>query len=429
MTAVIGILNKNAVAIAADSAVTVSGSNGRKIYNTANKIFTLSKLHPVSIIIYNSANFVTTPWEIIIKIYRDQLGQKSFPKLKDYSDDFFIFLKARNFFTSENTIEQSNNSLIYYSFNDLSEQAISRTVEENDDGNLISMSDENRISLFRKNIIKIIDQQINEFKTLERLNDFKSLTKKRFDLLTKDNIKTIIQDEFEEFATSEIINKFSTLTYTYLKSKLFYGSWTGLVFAGYGDDEIYPTTISTKIGDIFDNKVRFYTEHIEKITDSNNGSIMPFAQRDVIDTIISGISPDINETLFSTFNNFLKGYNEYLVNLVKSENPDLSESIKTLDTENICKQFIDEIDNVKRIKHIEPTVSTVSILSKEDLAEMAESLIYLTYLKRRISSDEESVGGPVDVALISKGDGFIWIKRKHYFKKKYNPQFIKNYYK
>ena len=46
-----------------------------------------------------------------------------------------------------------------------------------------------------------------------------------------------------------------------------------------------------------------------------------------------------------------------------------------------------------------------------------------------ISSDEESVGGPVDVALISKGDGFIWIKRKHYFEKKYNPYFIKNYYK
>jgi hypothetical protein len=100
-----------------------------------------------------------------------------------------------------------------------------------------------------------------------------------------------------------------------------------------------------------------------------------------------------------------------------------------MDVNAICSEFIDQIDNVRRIKHIEPTVTTVSILSKEDLAEMAESLIYLTYLKRRISSDEESVGGPVDVALISKGDGFIWIKRKHYFEQKYNPQFIKNYYK
>lgn len=39
---------------------------------------------------------------------------------------------------------------------------------------------------------------------------------------------------------------------------------------------------------------------------------------------------------------------------------------------------------------------------------MAESLIYLTYLKRRITFAEESVGGPVDVAVISKR-GWIYL--------------------
>ncbi len=73
-------------------------------------------------------------------------------------------------------------------------------------------------------------------------------------------------------------------------------------------------------------------------------------------------------------------------------------------------------------------MDAVSTLSKEDLAEMAESLIYLTYLKRRITFAQESVGGPVDVAIISKGDGFIWIKRKHYFDPKLNSNFFKNYY-
>ena len=61
------------------------------------------------------------------------------------------------------------------------------------------------------------------------------------------------------------------------------------------------------------------------------------------------------------------------------------------------------------------------------VAEMAESLIYLTYLKRRITFAEESVGGPVDVAIISKGDGFIWKKRKHYFKPELNPHFFSTY--
>ena len=100
MTAVVGILNKQAIAIAADSAVTIDGSNGRKIFNKANKVFTLSKFHPVGIMIHNSASFMATPWETIIKIYRRQLGKVSFATIQDYLDNFIIFLRAKSFFTT-----------------------------------------------------------------------------------------------------------------------------------------------------------------------------------------------------------------------------------------------------------------------------------------------------------------------------------------
>jgi hypothetical protein len=59
---------------------------------------------------------------------------------------------------------------------------------------------------------------------------------------------------------------------------------------------------------------------------------------------------------------------------------------------------------------------------------MAESLVSLTSFKRKVSTQTETVGGPVDVAVISKGDGFVWMHRKHYFKSEYNPQFKANYY-
>lgn len=36
----------------------------------------------------------------------------------------------------------------------------------------------------------------------------------------------------------------------------------------------------------------------------------------------------------------------------------------------------------------------------------------LTSLKRHVSSEEETVGGPVDVAVVSKGNGFAWVKNK-----------------
>lgn len=63
-------------------------------------------------------------------------------------------------------------------------------------------------------------------------------------------------------------------------------------------------------------------------------------------------------------------------------------------------------------------------MSKEDLADMAESLVKMTGLKRRVTTDEESVGGPVDVAVITKVDGFVWIKRKHYFEPELNPNYF-----
>lgn len=40
--------------------------------------------------------------------------------------------------------------------------------------------------------------------------------------------------------------------------------------------------------------------------------------------------------------------------------------------------------------------------------------------------EDETVGGPVDVAVITKGDGFIWVERKHYFKPELNTHFFRN---
>ena len=43
---------------------------------------------------------------------------------------------------------------------------------------------------------------------------------------------------------------------------------------------------------------------------------------------------------------------------------------------------------------------------------------------RKHSMDIESVGGAIDVAVISKKDGFVCIKRKHYFDMAYNHHFL-----
>jgi len=96
MTSEIAIMNKLAVALAADSAASVGTTDADpqagKIHNTVNKLFTLSKVHPVGIMIYGRADLVGIPWEILIKEYRRDLSDRSFPKLENYSDDFLRFL-------------------------------------------------------------------------------------------------------------------------------------------------------------------------------------------------------------------------------------------------------------------------------------------------------------------------------------------------
>ncbi len=65
MSAETAIMNKEAIAIAADSAVTLREG---KIFTSANKIFSLSKYHPVGVMIYGNATFMGIPWETMIKI-------------------------------------------------------------------------------------------------------------------------------------------------------------------------------------------------------------------------------------------------------------------------------------------------------------------------------------------------------------------------
>ena len=51
----------------------------------------------------------------------------------------------------------------------------------------------------------------------------------------------------------------------------------------------------------------------------------------------------------------------------------------------------------------------------------------MSFFRRRVTTDRETVGGPIDVAVITKGEGFVWVKRKHYFSPEYNPRVVARY--
>ena len=224
--------------------------------------------------------------------------------------------------------------------------------------------------------------------------------------------------------------KIRNVVLTILRTKESYSNFSGLIFTGFGEQEIYPQLIPINISMVVDNRLRYFKEEkgVASISNLNNAAVCPFAQTDVINTILSGIDPGLDDIYLNNFASLFKKYNQEILNIVNDGNPEVTAQIQALDTQPLIDEYIRMNNSIKQENHIQPLISAVSSLGKEDLAEMAESLIYLTYMKRRITFAEESVGGPVDVAVISKGDGFIWIKRKHYFRPELNRHFFDNYF-
>jgi len=83
MTAEIAIVNSQAIALAADSAITVGRE---RVWKHANKLFSLGPVHDIGIMIYNSGDFLGVPWEIIIKQFRASVAGRRFQTLLECSE-------------------------------------------------------------------------------------------------------------------------------------------------------------------------------------------------------------------------------------------------------------------------------------------------------------------------------------------------------
>ncbi|MCU0073307.1 hypothetical protein N8H71_17065 [Pseudomonas koreensis] len=105
MTAEIAIMSRTAVVLAADSATTVTswkdGQQEKRYFKGANKLFELSRVGPVGLMIYGSADLHGVPWELPIKAYRESLGHDQYDKLETYPQRFFEFVEKEEKFFSE----------------------------------------------------------------------------------------------------------------------------------------------------------------------------------------------------------------------------------------------------------------------------------------------------------------------------------------
>lgn len=417
-------MNALGVALAADSAVTFAAPV-RKIYSSADKLFQLASNAPVGVMVYGSAAFAGLPWETIIKEFRRQLGSKTFPQLRQYASALMSFIGRRNLL--------------------LTKQDQHSTVEAIAIGVFVAVRDAiaKRLDESKKNGSQISDALVVET-CAGVLTDVSAHVAKAPDLpsLPK-GLRAVARREYGSLCLKALGAVLGTLpmhpdTRSGLVSlaievlfKTKFGSLlSGVVIAGFGESEARPSMLSYEVEGIVLGRPRHRTLHDLTVGKQVHACIVPFAQKEMVHLFMNGIDESLDGMVRKSTAETIKRVTEALIDEVHRLDPAvaarLSASVLS-ESGKVSKELLDRWSAHQRSQHSDPVMTVVLALPKDELGAMAEMLVNLTRSKRRVSTQEETVGGPIDVAVITKGDGFVWLRRKHYFDPSLNPRIMRRY--
>ena len=418
MSAGICIMNKNAIALAADSAVTIGPHLA--IHNSANKLFALSKVAPVGAIIYSNAEVMGIPVEILIKQYKRDLGQKAFDFLEEYVNDFISYLLCNKqlFHFAENEARYVNSVCLDFlnGLNGDYAQSVSRKLDE-----VKRELTPAELAAVQQSVISATIEFIDHLPLIPNF-DITGYILSNYSGEIKEHISKMFP-----WIMGNVLDNLTAKVCTIFNKDFFRSGSVGIAFAGYGEHDIFPKMQHIHLSGIISNSVRYAVREQVVITEDNTATISPLAQTDVMQTFLFGINdgfinalaneiPKQIQNIFQSIDDgqFMEGKKKEVLGKLSSATP------------NIINQIVAKAQQ----EYLHPITQSVATLPIEELALLAESMINITSLRRKVAIDNNigTVGGPIDVGMITKGDGFIWIKRKHYFDQSYNPQYFYSHY-
>lgn len=405
MTAEIAILNRSGVALAADSAVTIGRD---RVWKKANKLFAVSDYNDIGVMFYDIGDFCGIPWEIIIKQFRKHIGQREFEYLSECVSEFANFLD--NFDKVDDVISTLNYLFIVLNATDDCSSSCKN----------ISHKNKQKIEFDKKAESLIADcKELPELDiVMPSFNDFFEKN--------GEQIKAFMQSKVKFKPTIKNIKNVSRLCYERTKRQHSSSYDTGIVFAGYGSEEVLPVLEEWCFDGKYNNKTRSWLRRSFDLNDINspNSFVLPFAQDDIVNLVMEGIQGEYLDFIKYTLEGALEDKCERIIqNYVQNSDKATERSLQKKDNEAIVSGFMDGFKKMRKESTISPILNVISSLPKDEMADMAEALVEITSLRRKVDSQLESVSGPIDVSIISKADGFVWIKRKHYFTLELNKDF------
>jgi hypothetical protein len=204
---------------------------------------------------------------------------------------------------------------------------------------------------------------------------------------------------------------------------------SGLVVAGFGEQEYMPALIEYQLEEMALGRLRCVEVRKAVVNSKMSSWVIPFAQQEMVYSFMEGIDKGLLARMEGSTLGLYTGLVTEIVKLVTAADATLGAQLEKAIAPKVRALWDELLKGWEawRQEFWQPVLSTTRALPKDELAAMAEALVNLTKFRRRVTMSRETVGGPIDVAVITKGDGFVWVKRKHYFEAEYNPRVIARY--
>ena len=190
---------------------------------------------------------------------------------------------------------------------------------------------------------------------------------------------------------------------------------TFLVFAGYGEDEAYPSICQYEVTGINKSKLQWQLSGSANISGEQESNIFTSGQSDIIDAIELGIQ---NERIGVIRKRF-----QTLIEDLLTQNL-LDSLIGKIDYPAIRQEVADLIRESGK-EHLHQHLEAIKQFDLQKMACLAENLIKATELHRKITFRQEGVGGLIDLAVITREDGFQWLNRKSWYEPSKGGQYGK----
>ncbi|MEM9122636.1 MAG: hypothetical protein AAGB03_04870 [Pseudomonadota bacterium] len=418
MTSEVLLMNRSAVAMAADSAVTITSDQGQKIYQSVDKVFQLIDDRPIGIMIYNNAEIMNVPWETIISLYREEAAGKSFDTIEGYAADFFLFID-----NNLNLFPQDHQDFEFYRIVATIYGHIASTYD--DQIKLLEEAGDGDLALNHTSIFEFV---VNEFHRIytdpsrDSLACFSPDLGRRLEGRYREEVTSLIDyligflqtDSPKLQVSDKTRSDLFDLAILSITKDAFFEGFTGIVIAGFGKKDKFPSMASYYTSGVIDGTLKRSLEHQASVDAASGPVVMTFAHDDMIHTLMTGMDRTFRGFVFQEAlrltTSLVQDLIETLPGLTAEQKAALFSKYSEENLRHALSTFFDTIEDYQTKVHTVPIVQAIHNLPRMELAETAASLVRLNSFQQKVTHQPETVGGPVDVALISRTDGFVLIR-------------------